>query len=125
MKFKLDENFWSKAEACFRTGGHDIDTVRSEGISGCSDRELLTCCVQEQRCLVTTDLDFSDIIRFPPEKSCGIAVFRMPQPFSTARMEEMITGFLDHLTSEAIGCRLWIVEPGRIRIHADEVIGDE
>ncbi|MDD5089677.1 MAG: DUF5615 family PIN-like protein [Candidatus Wallbacteria bacterium] len=120
MKFKLDENFWTGALALFRSHGYETDTVHSENISGCTDAELFEKCVNEQRCLVTMDLDFSDIIRFPPDKSNGIVVFRLPQPFTCAGMEDLIAGFLEHVKSEPVRTKLWIVEPGRIRIHSSK-----
>src|SRR5260370_26797629 len=32
----------------------------------------------ENRCLVSLDLDFADVVRFPPHRTSGIAVLRLP-----------------------------------------------
>lgn len=79
MKFKLDENFGTRTQRIFRAAGHDVQTVRDEGLQGSSDQHLYDVCRFEQRCLVTLDLDFADTIRFQPVQGAGIAVIRLPR----------------------------------------------
>ena len=69
MRFKLDENFGTRTQHIFRGAGHDVQTVREEALRGASDWHLYEVCCAEQRCLVTLDLDFADVTRFPPEKT--------------------------------------------------------
>ncbi len=66
MKFKRDENFGRCTQHLFQTAGHDVQTTLDEKIQGCSDRQLYDICCAERRCLVSLDLDFSDVTRFPP-----------------------------------------------------------
>jgi predicted nuclease of predicted toxin-antitoxin system len=79
VKFKLDENLGTRTQEIFRTAGHDIQTVRDEMLSATSDDHLYQVCQVESRCLVTLDLDFANTLRFPPENSSGIAVYRIPR----------------------------------------------
>ena len=78
MKFKLDENFGRHTQHIFRDAGHDVATVRDEGLQGSANLQIYEVCRSENRCLVTLDLDFADVIRFPPEQTAGIAVIRNP-----------------------------------------------
>src|SRR2546427_13259710 len=117
MKFKLDENLGTRTQQLFRVQGHDVQTVRSQGLQGSADVHLFNVCRLEQRCLVTLDLDFTDVIRFPPSRSNGIVVFRMPRNPSLALLERMVGQFLKALTYMPLEQRLWIVELTRIRIH--------
>ena len=78
MKFKLDENLGSRTVALFDEFGHEVETVSQEKLNGTSDTILYTISQSEGRCLVTLDLDFADVIRFPPGNSHGIAVLRPP-----------------------------------------------
>jgi hypothetical protein len=87
MKFKLDENFGSRTLPLFREAGHDADTVREEGLAGCSDHDLFQACRQHSRSLVTLDLDFADVVRFPPHLTAGIAVIRLPKNPSLPLLE--------------------------------------
>ncbi len=68
MKFKLDENFGTRTQHILQSEGHDVETVIEEGIAGCSDAILFKKCCAENRCLITMDLDFSDVTRFPPSQ---------------------------------------------------------
>jgi predicted nuclease of predicted toxin-antitoxin system len=117
MKFKLDENFGTRTQQLFRTGGHDVQTVRDEGLRGSSDQYLYEVCCTEQRCLVTLDLDFADTIRFPPNQAGGVVVIRVPRNPSLALLERLIRQFLQALTQMSVEKLLWIVEVGRIRVH--------
>lgn len=121
MKFKLDENFGARAQQLFRAAGHDVDNVRNEGLTGASDQELYDICCAEQRCLVTLDLDFSDVLRFPPVRAGGIAIIRLPRNPSLQLLEQLIRPFLDLLKTESVEKRLWIIEVGRIRIHHHDI----
>jgi len=117
VKFKLDENFGTRTLEIFRAHGHDVHTVASQKLSGCTDLHLFHICQREQRCLVTLDLDFSDVTRFPPEASSGIVVVRVPRHPTPAVLEKLVQQFLAALGQTPLDRRLWIVETGRIRVH--------
>ena len=120
MKFKLDENFGSRTQQLFRTEGHDVETIHSEGLQGCTDQRLYEACCAEQRCLITLDLDFSDIIRFPPSKANGIIVIRVSRNPSLALLEQLALQCLKALSQMSPEKKLWIIEVGRVRIRASE-----
>lgn len=117
MKFKLDEYFRTRTQNIFRNLGHDVHTVVEERLRGASDTELYGVCCDEQRCLVTLDLDFADVIRFPPEDSSGIVVIRVPRKPSLSLLERLVRHFLHALTEMPVENQLWIVELHRIRVH--------
>lgn len=119
MKFKLDENFGIRTQKLFHAAGHDAQTVHDQRLQGCSDHYLYEVCCAEERCLVTLDMDFADVTRFPPANSNGIAVIRVPRNPSII-LEQLIRQFLQALIQMPIENRLWIVEVGRIRIHQTE-----
>ena len=60
-KFKLDENLPEAALALFRKNDFDAANVVEEQLAGATDECILTVCGNENRVLVTQDLDFSDI----------------------------------------------------------------
>jgi predicted nuclease of predicted toxin-antitoxin system len=117
MKFKLDENFGTRAQKLFRQAGHEVKTVRDQSLQGSSDQVIYDTCCIEQLCLVTLDLDFCNAIRFSPEKSGGIAVIRAPKNATLGTLERMVTQFLKMLSRVSIEKQLWIVEMDRIRVH--------
>jgi len=117
MKFKLDENFGTRTRQVFRSAGHDTQTVRDESLQGSSDRVLYDSCCAEQRCLVTLDLDFADVTRFPPDKTAGVAVMRVPRNPSLPLLEDLVRQFLQAVDAMPVRGQLWIIEAGRIRVH--------
>jgi predicted nuclease of predicted toxin-antitoxin system len=121
MKFKLDENFGTRTQRIFESIGHDVHTVYQEALQGVSDRRLYEVCCQEQRCLVTLDLDFADVTRFPPQQAGGIVVIRVPRNPSIALLETLVKQFLQTAEQMAVAQKLWVVEVGRIRIHQTDI----
>lgn len=117
MKFKLDENLGARTQHLFRAAGHDVRTILEENRQGCSDQDILTICCAEKRCLVTLDLDFSDVTRFPPIESEGIIVIRVPRNPSLPLLERLVSQFLRVVARMPVERKLWVVEIGRIRVH--------
>lgn len=121
MKFKLDENFGKRTQQLFRMAGHDVQTVREERLQGSPDQSIYDHCCREQRCLVTLDLDFAEVTRFPPLQTAGIAVIRVPRNPTLPLLESLIRQFLLALDTTSVNKQLWIVEVGRIRVHQSEI----
>jgi predicted nuclease of predicted toxin-antitoxin system len=69
MKLKLDENFDRRLVPLLAAEGHDVDTVRAEGLSGSDDTAIYAACQATGWALITLDLDFSNPLRFPPSSS--------------------------------------------------------
>jgi len=120
MKFKLDENFGTRTQQLFKAAGHEVKTVREQGLEGCSDQHLYKVCCSEKCGLVTLDLDFADVTRFSPTQTDGIVVIRVPLHPSITLLEQLVVQFLQTLTQMSVEKKLWIVESGRIRVHESE-----
>lgn len=125
MKFKLDENLGTRMQDLFRMAGHDVLTVSEESLQGRSDHTIYDVCCTERRCLVTFDLDFADVTRFPPVRSAGIVVIRVPRNPSRPLLQSLVSQFLRATEREAVERSLWIVEVGRIRIHESDIDDEE
>ncbi len=117
MRLKLDENLGRLIAQTFREAGHDVSTVQDQGLGGIQDEALYERCRQDRRCLVSLDLDFSNVLRFPPEPTAGLAVLRPAGRPTLAALNTLARQLTDALSLEPIVGRLWIVEPERIRIH--------
>jgi predicted nuclease of predicted toxin-antitoxin system len=93
-------------------------------LQGSPDQSIYDHCCREQRCLVTLDVDFADVTRFPPNQTAGIAVIRVPKNPSLPLLESLIRQFLYALNTASVNKQLWIVEVGRIRVHQSEIDED-
>jgi predicted nuclease of predicted toxin-antitoxin system len=122
VKLKLDENLSRRAADLVRAAGHDAVTVASQGLRGAADETLFEVCRSERRALVTLDRDFGQVLRYPPAASAGIVVLEIGPRATHAALLDRVRELLTVLNTRSPEGALWIVEPGRLRIHlpADE-----
>ena len=116
LRFKLDENADPRWREPLAQAGYEVSTVAEESFRGAEDEVVAEVCQKEKRCLITADLDFAQILDYPPEKYVGLIILRHPHP-TLAGMARLIRQIVAALSNESPVGRLWIVEPGRIRIH--------
>jgi predicted nuclease of predicted toxin-antitoxin system len=116
MRAKLDENLPVEAAELLRAAGWECDTVDEEGLAGAEDPIVAARCQVEARVLFTLDLDFADIRAYPPSEYVGIVVLRPVEP-SRRQALELVSRVLPVLSAEWTEHRLWIVEPGRVRVR--------
>jgi predicted nuclease of predicted toxin-antitoxin system len=116
MRAKLDENLPVEAAELLRTAGWECDTVDEEGLAGADDPTVAAKCQAETRVLFTLDLDFADIRAYAPSEYVGIVVLRPVEP-SRRQVLQLVSRVLPVLSAEWTEHRLWIVEPGRVRVR--------
>jgi predicted nuclease of predicted toxin-antitoxin system len=117
MKFKLDENLGELGREILEADGHDVMSVAQQSLSGADDNRLYAICRDEARVLVTLDHDFGHVLRFPPEATAGIVVLECGKPASPLKIRARMEEFVRVLRAEQLDGHLWIVEPGRVRVH--------
>jgi len=121
VTFKLDENLSRHLKAELNALGFDALTVADEGLLSRPDREIAEAARVEGRVLLSLDLDFADLIKFPPGSHPGIVVFR-PAKFGPGAVSQFVREFVGaHNLRELTGC-LVIVDPGRVRIRRPELL---
>lgn len=116
MKFKLDENLSPSLATLFVNSGHDARSAVQQALGGQPDERVIDVCRREQRTLVTLDLDFSNILAYPPTEFAGIVVLRLADQ-AHITVEAAIRRVVELLPQEQVVGTLWIVEERRIRIR--------
>jgi len=116
VKFKLDENLSPSLSALFAEGGYDAHSVVQQALGGQPDERVIDVCSREHRALVTLDLDFSNILAYPPANFAGIVVLRLANQ-AHVTVKAAIQRVLELLPQEPVAGMLWIVEERRIRIR--------
>lgn len=116
MQFKLDENLPPAAAELLRSLGHDVETVFDQGLQSCTDPEVLAACQGEGKVLLSLDLDFSNILVYPPERYAGLIVLRLHKPGARAVLS-LLQRIVPHLETVPVAGRLWIADEHRIRVR--------
>ncbi|MFO1434135.1 MAG: DUF5615 family PIN-like protein [Candidatus Competibacteraceae bacterium] len=120
MLFKVDENLPVEVADVLRQQHHNALTVAEQRLAGQPDANIARICQAEQRTLVTLDLDFSDIRRYPPAEYAGFIVLR-PHTQSTPAVLQLLQRVLPLLDHESLAGALWIVDEHRVRIRSGEL----
>ena len=117
MKFKLDENLPTAVADLLRAEGHDAMTVADESLSGSDDPKVLQVAASEGRILLTFDLDFCDIRRYPIGSHAGIVVFRLHDQ-RWAILEQPARRLMGSDLLDRLQGGLAIVDESRVRIRS-------
>jgi predicted nuclease of predicted toxin-antitoxin system len=116
VKFKVDENLPRQVADILRGAGHDAMTVNDQGMKGSVDLGIANVCQGEHRALVTLDLDFADVRRYPPGGFSGIIVIRVRDA-----QRDVLTGLaaqiVEMLKTTPLDGHLWVLEPDRVRVR--------
>jgi len=113
VKLKLDENLSQRAADLIRAAGHDVVTVGDQGLR----ETLFEVCKHEGRALVSLDRDFSQVLRYPPAATAGIVILELGSRPTHRALLDRVGELLRLLSTQSPEGTLWIVEPGRLRIH--------
>ena len=117
LQLKLDENFSPYLADIFIQAGFDAETVLGENLSGSPDEIIYQVCQEENRCLITFDLDFSNILRFPVLNTHGIIVLRPNRTVTLQVMETMSLQLISILKEHDPTASLWVLEPTQLRVR--------
>jgi hypothetical protein len=116
LTIKLDENLPARLVDVLTGLGHDVDTVRSEGLIGRDDFVIWDAAQSAKRFLVTQDLDFSDIRRYEPGAHAGLLLVRLARPGRESLFERVSALFSTEPIEEWRGC-LVVATDRKIRIR--------
>jgi predicted nuclease of predicted toxin-antitoxin system len=116
VRLKLDENLTGSIALTLADYGHEVDSVRAEGLAGATDVQVARAAASAGQMLVTLDRDFADIREYPPGTHPGIIVVRVDPP-RPSWVKAALTGLLAHHDlRELRGC-LVIAQLGTVRIR--------
>ena len=118
MRFLIDEDLPRSTGEILRIYRHEAIDIRDIGLRGAIDSTIASYARKNELCLLTGDFDFADVRNYPPVLYAGIVVLKVPNTASVKFILQVLEGYLKQgeLVQEADG-KLFIVEPGRIRIR--------
>jgi predicted nuclease of predicted toxin-antitoxin system len=116
MRLKLDENLSRHLKPILVAAGHDVLTTADEDLLSRPDVEVAACAARESRILLTLDIEFADLRKYPPGSHPGIILFRPASlgPLSVNRFVESFVRSTD--LSKLSGC-VAVVGPQGVRVR--------
>ncbi|MEO5333649.1 MAG: DUF5615 family PIN-like protein [Magnetococcus sp. YQC-5] len=116
MKIKLYENIPVLIAPFLESFGHDVDTIRDEGLLGANDSVVWEATCREKRFFITQDLDFSDDRKFPLGTHTGILLVRLANPSLPKLMQRLQEIISTNRIETGSGCFITVAEK-KIRIR--------
>ena len=118
MRFIVDADLPRSVAGVIQEYGHEALDVRDIGMSSASDEQIAQYARDNGLCVLSADLGFADVRRYPPSTYSGIVVMRLPRHAAASFVVILLSSFLDRLNSlPDLRGRLAIVELGRVRIR--------
>lgn len=79
MKLKLDENLSRHLKPVLTGLGHDVLTAADEGLLSRPDVEVAARAPREGRILLSLDIEFADLRKYPPGSHCSDQRYQGPR----------------------------------------------
>jgi predicted nuclease of predicted toxin-antitoxin system len=118
MRFLIDANMPRSIIALVTNLGHEVEFARDVGLAAAPDQEIATRDQATGAALLTRDLDFADVRRYPPALYSGIIVLRLPDGMIAKDIVRVTERFLRDSTFVGnVAGRLAIVEQDRVRFR--------
>lgn len=117
MKFFLDANMPYSSSEIFRRFGYDVLHAGDVRLSNAVDEKILKYSIENNRILVTKDLDFGNILNYPLKSHKGIIILRLPFFFTAKQINNVLSDFLKSIKENEIKDAITILEIGRYRIR--------
>ena len=97
---------------------HDSVDVRDIGMAASSDEQIAEYARSKGLCLLTADLGFGDVRRYPPSRHVGVVILRLPRHATTSFILRLLSSFLrrEEILLKLEG-KLAVVEAGRVRLR--------
>jgi predicted nuclease of predicted toxin-antitoxin system len=117
MKLKLDENLSRHLKPVLTALGHDTLTAADENLLSRPDTEIAGAAKHENRMVLTLDIEFADLRKYPPGSHPGVILFR-PLSLSPLSVNKFITDFMRRTDLEKLAACVAVVDPVHVRIRS-------
>jgi predicted nuclease of predicted toxin-antitoxin system len=119
MKLKLDENLSRHLKPLLINQGYDTLTTADENLLSRPDTEIARAAAAEQRMLLTLDVQFADLRKYPPGSHPGIILF-CPLSLGPLWVNRFVADFMQSADLGALAGCVAVVEPSRVRVRRPE-----
>jgi predicted nuclease of predicted toxin-antitoxin system len=116
MKLKLDENLSRHLKGILEKYKYDVSTAAEEGLLSKPDTLVAEAAGREGRILLTLDVEFADLRKYPPGQHPGVVLFR-PKSFGPLSVNQFIERFFQTTDLNRLAGCVIVVDPQKVRIR--------
>ncbi|MEK7396361.1 MAG: DUF5615 family PIN-like protein [Candidatus Poribacteria bacterium] len=120
LKFVIDEDMPRSTARILGSSGYDVKDIRDYGLRGADDLEVYQFAQDNQAIIVTGDMDFSNILKFPVGSHWGIIIAHFPNEVSNDEINRQLLNRLIEFKEDDFIGNLVIIEPGKVRIRSKQ-----
>jgi predicted nuclease of predicted toxin-antitoxin system len=100
-----------------RRSGHEVADVVSLNLASSSDDDVFAAAQRAESAVVTRDVGFANVERYPPGTHHGIVVLRFPSFITIGLLIEAAVARLAGLSEDDVKGNIVIIEPSQTRIR--------
>jgi len=116
-KIVVDEDIARSTGRLLIANGHQVFDIRDHGLRGAKDEDIFRFAQTNNASLLTGDMDFGNLIKYPLGRHFGIIIFHFPSVMPIHVINPYVLGSFKQLMTDDIHGNLIVLEPGKIRIR--------
>jgi len=116
MRFLADMGVSIRVVEWLRNNGHDAKHLREEGLHRMPNGEIFEKAIDENRIIITFDLDFGEIVALSKGKKASVLLFRL-HTTRTSHLIRRLSSVLKDTTSALKEGAVVVVEESRHRVR--------
>ena len=114
LQLLADECVYKATTSFLLDLGYDVITVQSLGLASTDDDVIIDTALSLGRVLLTRDIDFSNILLYPPAQYLGIVVLKM-KPVTTPAVHQVLQQALTQV--QDLKGALLVVDKNKFRVR--------
>lgn len=119
IKFVIDEDISRSTSNILERNDYSVLDIRDHYLRGCDDDVIFKFAQDNKAILLTGDLGFANILKFPLNSHYGIIVLHFPNEISTDQINKILISSLSSISESDFVGNLIIIEPNKIRIKRE------
>ena len=114
MRFLVDMPLSPQLAVWLREHGHDADHASSVGLHNAKDHRIIEIAREQNRIIITADLDYPQLLAISRAKDPGLILFRGGN-YNDQEMLQLLKRVLDSYPEEKLKHTVTVVDKVRIR----------
>ena len=94
----------------------EISTVKEMGLSGKPDEEIISFVVKNKITLISADIEFGNILLYPPASHLGVIVIRY-SPRVISELLQVVSDFIEQHKAANLSKTLVIIDKNKYRVR--------